>query len=334
MQQLEKGGRTIALIGGLAIIVVTGACSNLGAQRDGFAAGPWGVASNDAVVLVDQQSQREVNVRVRFPDGGPADNEKFPLVVFSHGAFCYPQQYVNVTDFWVSHGYVVVFPDHLDSPNLGKLNPRDIPILLTSRVGDMSLVLDSVGTIETAVPQLAGRIDTDRFAVAGHSLGGMIAMIKSGLEIEASERDPAVIFADQRFRAAVIMSGVGQMEQMTDDAFNSLTGPLFASGGTLDEGNVGSGEIYPWQWRMSPYMLSPPGDKYSLVLDKADHYLGGQICRDNKGGPDDPEGARVVRAANLAFLDAFVKGDKKAKRWLEATDWSAASSGRAVLETK
>jgi len=334
MRKIGKSIGVLVFTATLAAPLFIGGCAGVSAPQDRFAPGPWTVSGNDAVVLNDKHYQRELNIRVRFPVGDESSATKFPLVVFSHGAFCYPQQYANVTDFWVSHGYVVVFPDHLDSPNLGKIDPRNLAILLQSRVNDMSLVLDSVAAIETAIPELAGKIDTERLAVAGHSFGGMIAMVKSGLEIKESEQDPAVIFADPRFDAAVIMSGVGQMQQMTDVAFAGLTGPLFASGGTLDEGNVGTGETYPWQWRMSPYTLAPEGDKFSLVLENADHYLGGQICRDNKGGPDDAEGARVVRATNLAFLDAYVKGDKHAKRWLASVDLAAVSSGRAVFESK
>jgi predicted dienelactone hydrolase len=330
---LKSGRSTTIRIGGLILLagLLTG-CAATGPAVDHFAAGPYQVATDDSVTLQDQIYNRDLNVRVRYPVG--EGNAKFPLVVFSHGAFCYPQQYANVTDFWVSHGYVVAFPDHLDSPNLGKIDPRSLPILLNSRVNDMSLVLDSVAEIEAAIPGLAGRIDSERLAVAGHSFGGMIAMVKSGLRIKESAQDPEVTFADARFDAAVILSGVGQMEQMTDDAFGGLTGPLIASGGTLDIGNVGTGETYPWEWRMSPYNLAPPGDKYSIWLTGADHYMGGQICRDNRGGEDDPETARVVRTADLAFLDAYVKGDRRAKRWLKRNDWSASSSGRATFATK
>lgn len=308
------------------------ACAAGGSTVDRLAPGPYQVATNDSVALKDQIYARDLNLRVRYPAG--AGTEKFPLIVFSHGAFCYPQQYANVTDFWVSHGYIVAFPDHLDSPNLGKIDPRKLAILLKSRVHDMSLVLDSIAEIETAVPELAGRIDTERQAVAGHSFGGMIAMVKSGLYMKESEQDPAITFADPRFDATVVLSGVGQMEQMADNAFDGLTGPLIASGGTLDAGNVGTGETYPWEWRMSPYTLAPPGDKYSIWLTDADHYMGGQICRDNLGGEDDPETARVVRAADLAFLDAYVKGDRRARRWLNDNDWAAISSNRATFAAK
>ena len=331
VNRMGQLGKFIFIIA--ALLSISG-CSTWVNEKDRMAAGSWSVAKVDTLSLRDSHYERDLNIWVRYPAEAATSKTKFPLIVFSHGAFCYPQQYANVTDFWVSHGYVVVFPDHLDSPNLGKIDPRNLAILLKSRVADMSLVLDSIAQIEAAIPALKNKIDTNRLAVAGHSFGGMIAMVKAGLLIKPEERDPAIIFADDRFKAAVIMSGVGQMEQMTDAAFSGLTGPLFASGGTQDEGNVGTGEIYPWEWRMSPYTLAPQGDKYSLVLDDADHYLGGLICRDNRGGPADPDAVQIVRAANLAFLDAYVKNDRGAKRWLASHDWAAASGDRAVLESK
>jgi ABC-type glycerol-3-phosphate transport system substrate-binding protein len=125
-----------------------------------------------------------------------------------------------------------------------------------------------------------------------------------------------------------------QIAIMSAQPFAGLTGPLIASGGTLDDGNVGTGEVFPWQWRMSGYTESPPGDKYYLALENSDHYLGGLICRDNKGGPADPEAVEVVRAAQTAFLDGYVKQDAAALDWLRATDWQALSNGRATFETK
>jgi hypothetical protein len=113
-----------------------------------------------------------------------------------------------------------------------------------------------------------------------------------------------------------------------------LQGPLIASGGTLDEGNVGTGEIFPWQWRMAPYLLAPAGDKYYLALENSDHYLGGLICRDSKGGEDDPVAVEVVRSAQTAFLDAYIKDDRQAENWLRSGDFEALSQGRASFEFK
>lgn len=315
-------------------------CAQLqGETRDLTQPGPYEVRVNGELILYDVEQDRDVKMRVTWPSGpGP-----YPLVAFSHGAFCYPQQYANVTDFWVSHGYIVVLPDHLDSPNGPKMSGRDLPNLLTSRVRDMSFILDSRYALEEQIPELKGKIDFDRSAVAGHSFGGMIAMIKSGLKMEAQVDGAPMQLADKRFQAAVVMSGVGQMKPMTAlpqvptmsaDAFQGLQGPLIATGGTLDEGNVGTGEIFPWQWRMAAYTESPPGDKYYLALDKSDHYLGGLICRDNMGGEDDPVAVATVRAVQTAFLDAYIKGDDRAFDWLAQADIATLSEGRATFESK
>jgi dienelactone hydrolase len=313
-----------------------GCASSKGTDDRWFEPGPYQVGHSNEVVLYDAVQERDVTLQVAWPtSGGP-----FPVVVFSAGAFCYPQQYANITDFWVSHGYVVVLPNHLDSPNRGKIKPDEISKMLSARVQDMSFVLDSLGAIEVQVPELAGRIDADNAAVAGHSFGGMIAMVKSGLHMQNSSGELLEDYADPRFRAAIVMSGVGQVPPManmpevaymTDAAFTGLTGPLIASGGTLDEGNVGTGVVYPWEWRMAPYTLAPAGDKYSLVLLDADHYLGGLICREDRGGPDDPEAVNTVRAAQTAFLDAYLKDDESAERWLQSTDFAALTAGRAEL---
>lgn len=290
-------------------------------------AGPFATGVVDSLVLNDALQDRDVSLRIVYPeDAGPS-----PLVVFSSGAFCYPQMYDRITGHWASHGYIVVLPNHLDSPNLGKINPKDLAILLSARVRDMSFVLDSINDIESATGL---EIDRDRIAVGGHSFGSMIAKIKSGLHLKPDQYMYPGKAADSRFSAAVVMSGVGQMEQMREDAFAGLTGPLIAMGGTLDTGNVGTGVVYPWEWRMSGYTLAPPGDKYSVVLENADHYLGGLICRDNRGGEADPEGVAIDRAMTTAFLDAYINEDKSARFFLNTADVAAITDGRATYEKK
>lgn len=298
-------------------------------------AGPYAVRAVDPVIVHDAVQNRDVSLRVTYPIGdGP-----FPIIVFSHGAFCYPQLYAQITDHWVSHGYIVILPNHLDSPNNGKLSPDVLQSLMSSRIRDMSFVLDALDPIEAQVGDMQGKIDRDRMAVAGHSFGGMIAMIKSGLTLEDAADGIEGDYSDDRFDAAVVLSGVGPAVMadgtvLAESAFGGLTGPLFASGGTMDEGNVGTGETFPWQWRMSGYLLAPPGDKYYLVLKDADHYLGGLLCRENRGGEPDPKAVEIVRMANTAFLNAYLKGDAAAKRFLHDTDFTALNSGRAQFEYK
>jgi pimeloyl-ACP methyl ester carboxylesterase len=293
-------------------------------------AGPYPVARADGLVLRDPAAPRAVPFRVAYPDGpGP-----FPVVVFSHGAFCYPQLYAAITDTWVAHGYVVVLPDHPDSLNAQPpLRPDQMGNLTGTRVADLTALLENLDGV-AALAGISGRLDGTRVAVAGHSYGTVIAMAKAGLRLRSPDGAPQR-FLDPRIRGAVLLSGVGQMDElMAPDAFRGLALPLIATGGTLDLGNTGGSVIHPWEWRMSPYTLAPPGDKYSVVLERGDHYLGGLMCRTDRGGEPDPEGAAIDAALTLAFLDAYVTQDARAARFLATADLAALTAGRARLDRK
>ena len=85
---------------------------------------------------------------------------------------------------------------------------------------------------------------------------------------------------------------------------------------------------------MSGFTLAPAGDKYAVVLDNGDHYLGGLICREGQGGEPDPEGVEIDRALSTAFLDAYLKDDARAKSFLQTADITALTKGRATFERK
>ena len=137
------------------------------------------------------------------------------------------------------------------------------------------------------------------------------------------------------------MSGVGEMPQMAEGSFGEVPGPVLVTGGTLDLGNIGGPTIYPWEWRMSAFGLTPPGDKYSVVLEEGDHYLGGLICRedrggsDNKGGAHDEEGMKIFAGATTAFLDAWLNNDAAAKQFfMNFESHAAITAGRARFAQK
>lgn len=315
----------------LAILVclpLLAACTTTGLYDP--PAGPYAIGHADDLMIRDPAQPRDISLRVVYP----TTPGRYPVVVFSHGAFCYPQLYAAITDQWVSHGYVVVLPDHPDSPNIQPpLRPDQMGGLVNTRIADLNFIFGNLDRIATAAG-IPGQFDTERLAVAGHSFGSVIAMAKAGLWVRTPDGGRRQ-YLDSRIRGAVIMSGVGQMdEMMAPDAFSGLTLPLIATGGTLDVGNTGGPVIRPWEWRMSPYMLAPAGDKYSVVLENGDHYLGGLICRTDRGGDDDPQGAAIDADLTLAFLDAYVKQDRAAVRFLNRTDIAARTAGRARFDRK
>ena len=61
--------------------------------------GPYAVKTKEALVLNDPEQGRDVTLRVVYPD---TEEGSFPVIVYSHGFFCFPQMYANVTEHWAS----------------------------------------------------------------------------------------------------------------------------------------------------------------------------------------------------------------------------------------
>ena len=299
--------------------------------------GPYAFRVIGNHVLPAEDGQRSLRARIAYPQAeGP-----FPLVVFSHGFACYRESYSGLTDHWASHGYVVVQPEHPDCPTSPtRLRPQDATGIHYIRISDVERVLDALFAPGEEIPGLTGNIDYGRKVMAGHSFGGMIAQIIWGQPLKDPDTSESVSHALD-FDAAIIMSGPGPMPQMADGAFTEMRGPMLVSGGTRDTRNAGDGVIYPWEWRLLSYELSPPGNKYSVVLEDGDHYLGGQICRDDRGGPQnrggapDVEGQTILAGVSTAFLDAWLLDDAAARQFLEEFDRHAGiTGGRARFARK
>ena len=297
--------------------------------------GPHSVRIAEGIVIHDPQTDHSISLRVIFPAGNAPNEETMPLVVFSTGAFCYPQMYDRVTTHWASHGYVVVVPDHLDSPNRDRPpTPDEYPDFLPSRVRDVTLIHESIETVAREAG-IAAKIDTERAAVAGHSFGAVISMIKIGLGLAIDYDDKWGDFSDDRFNVAVLLSAPGPgMKELTDNAYEGIRKPMLTTGGTNDIGRVDPGGLTAEEWRMQAYLLAPPGDKYSLTTAGSDHYLGGLICNAERGGEPDHDALESVRALTTVFLDAYVQKDPVAQQYLRTADVRALTGQRAWLRAR
>jgi predicted dienelactone hydrolase len=241
--------------------------------------------------------------------------------------------YDRITAHWVSHGYVVVVPNHIDSPNNdAPPTPDQYSDFLPSRVRDVSFVLDA-SEIIAGDAGIEGKIDADHPAIAGHSFGAVISSIKIGLSIKEEFWGSWGELYDQRFKAAVLLSAPGpNMNEMAEGAFEGVRKPFIATGGSNDVGRVDLGELTPAEWRMQAYLLAPPGDKYSVITQGTDHYMGGLICNAERGGEPDYAAVANVRAMTTAFLDAYVKRDPAAKKFLQTAEVEALTDGQTSYQ--
>jgi predicted dienelactone hydrolase len=132
------------------------------------------------VTLTAPNRGQDLQVRVSAPTTG----HDLPVVVFSHGMTLSMDDYAPLAGFWAAGGFVVIQPTHLDSPGLAPDDPRT-PLIWRIRTDDLACILDQLDAIEAGVPGLAGRIDRDRIAAAGHSWGAQTASTPTARPVKA-----------------------------------------------------------------------------------------------------------------------------------------------------
>jgi predicted dienelactone hydrolase len=315
-----------------------------------LAPGPWLVATQD-LDLHDAARGKDLPIRVYIP--APASHAamaagKLPLVIFSHGSGGDRRAAPKLLGHWASYGYVVIAPTHADSASLQRKQNRSAGRSQRQvktgvnhqgrldRVADLKLILDRIPELERRIPQLAGRVEAARVAVTGHSAGAMSAMQIGGLVQDSSYSD----LRDPRVRCVILLSGAGRTDKMKFDpqAWDNFTLPALVITGSLDY--AGSSDQTPESYR-DPFEQGPAtGDKYLLFITGATHmsFAGNLAARTPEqqrqlsvgGRPRGGYGAihameydqaaifQQMECGTLAFLDAYVKGDADAKRYLQS----------------
>lgn len=103
----------------------------------------------------------------------------YPLVVFSPGYLSDPTGYVYLAEHLASHGFVVISPDHDEV-----MDPEWIGIGRwegsVQRPCDIRQTLDYAERVTASGETMAGLIDMEHVAVAGHSYGGWTALAAAG----------------------------------------------------------------------------------------------------------------------------------------------------------
>ncbi len=73
----------------------------------------------------------------------------------------------------------------------------------------MKTILDRPDFIEDSVPQLWGRLDRSRVAVAGHSAGGFTASLLLGARLTDPNDGTEVDLSEQRVKARILLAAPG-----------------------------------------------------------------------------------------------------------------------------
>lgn len=273
-------------------------------------------------------------------DAPPVSNQKFPLVIVSHG---YPGSrffLTYLTENLASKGYVVAAIDHTDSV-FGDVRP--FPSTLLNRSADQWFTAESLLRMSSEAGFLRNLVDADKVAMAGYSMGGYGALISAGAGI--SSTSPLLKFVNGGYlanwsnenasyraikrnalKAIVAIAPWGNQPPYkawnAEGLANIRVPSLFIAGDHDDVADFDNG-IKP------AFDAAIHSERYLLVFKDARH---------NTGGDPPPPGVSLdygliqtfdepvwrkdrITAINqhfiTAFLDVYLKGDASKRAYLE-----------------
>jgi dienelactone hydrolase len=275
--------------------------------------GPYRVLTVEHVVLHDAVRNKDVPLRVYYPDArGP-----FPVIIFSHGALASKDCYSDLGKYWASFGYVSLHPSHDDSiadeGYRGTLHEAiSDPRNWQNRPKDISFIIDSFPQLEKLVPELQGKLDRRHIGVGGHSFGAYTAELIGGVTVSVPGKAKPESFADRRVSAILLLSpqGEGRMG-LTANSWDHLRLPMLLMYGSRDFGAWGE----PADWRAEPYRKSPSGHKYQVELVGGTH-MG--FAGPSKSGSILNQQFQCAKLETLAFWNAYLKKNRDAQHYLSS----------------
>jgi predicted dienelactone hydrolase len=273
----------------------------------------------------DSARGRDLPVRITLPAAGA----RLPVVVWSPGLGGDRRSGLVWANAWAGAGLAVVQMAHPgsdaavyragDTPEQRRASivAGASPEQLLARVGDARFVLSELARRPAEGACDLRRIDTDRAAIAGHSMGAWVAQGIAGQRfgVPGGADQPPLrdqpLLRDQRFRAAIALSPTAAPGST---AFRRVGIPFLAITGTLDGTSAAAPpaeRAAALAARTAAYESMPAdGNKCLLVVAGALHMM----FAGNRAAVDTT--ARHAEAASLdattAFLTAALGGDAPA----------------------
>lgn len=268
----------------------------------------------------DNARKRDIPIRVYLP----LNKTQAPVVLFSHGLGGSREGSAFLGKHWASRGYIAVFLQHPGSDESiwkNKIPTQRMAAMKQAanaqnfllRVKDVSVVLDQLEIWNrTKGNILEGLIDMSRIGMSGHSFGALTAQAVAGQTVARTN----ISMADPRIKAAIIMSpGSPRAGVDPKQAFGSVKIPWLLMTGTKDISTIGDANV---ESRLAVFPALPAGNKYELVLFRAEHSVFTERALPGDSEKRNPNHHKSILALSTAFWDAYLKNDASAKTWLDS----------------
>ncbi|MEW6186200.1 MAG: hypothetical protein AB1585_10730, partial [Thermodesulfobacteriota bacterium] len=181
--------------------------------------GPFLHRHIDDLVLIDPTRQREIPLKIYYPQNPPGPA---PILLLSHGMGGSKTSSNWMGRYLASHGYICIFLTHFGSDNslldFSKGIQENVEKLFQAfwgmkdtldRPQDIIFVLDSLQKIESSRPVLKGKMDLKKIGLAGHSFGAFTALSVAGGYAEPVRLIYGRTFDDPRPLAFLALSPPG-----------------------------------------------------------------------------------------------------------------------------
>ena len=308
------------LVNGLVAVLCSGA-ERLSAAASGY--DPMKIDERNVCVVSnltahDAKRNREIPVWAYLPAATNAQ----PVVLFSHGLGGSRENNPYLGRHWAARGYVAVFVQHSGSDSaVWKDKPfaermaamKDAAGVKNFglRVKDIPAVLDQLARWNALGGHaLAGRLDLRHVGMSGHSFGAVTTQAVSGQKVPFGLAD----FTDSRIQAAIAFSPSTPRRGDAKRAFGEVKIPWLLMTGTKDVSPIGEVDVAS---RLGVFPALPPGGKYELVLEGAEHSAFSDRPFPGDKEKRNPNHHRAILALSTAFWDTYLRGDPAAKEWLD-----------------
>jgi predicted dienelactone hydrolase len=235
-------------------------------------------------------NSRTLRTLIFMPHGHGIAHHPVPLIVFAQGVLAEPQFYSSLLRRWATAGFIIAAPDF---PTTAKDSPGGVNLAdRHNQPGDVDFVLKQLVALDkTSGNEFTGRIQTNRLAVAGHSLGAVTTL--------ALVADSCCQVEDPRIRAAIVLSG--QLFSMGRGQYyprHTRIPPLLFVNGTKDDlvPNFAAKKMY----------AEAPRPRFQVIMHHAPH-----VDFTKPWGP-------VLNRTVLAMLNRYVVGTGTVKEIVEA----------------